>query len=71
VAVVALAAAAYPTHQMFSKLPQSFTAPFELGDGAKLAFRSQPGGISKLATTRVCKVKIFRNLNLTKSIEHT
>ncbi|KZP20792.1 hypothetical protein FIBSPDRAFT_919775 [Athelia psychrophila] len=37
---------------MFSKLPQRLTAPFELGDGAKLAFRSQPGGISRLATTR-------------------
>lgn len=38
---------------MFAKLPQRLAAPFELGDGAKLAFRSQPGGISKLATTRV------------------
>ncbi|KAF7968571.1 hypothetical protein HWV62_30117 [Athelia sp. TMB] len=37
---------------MFSNLPQRLTAPFEMGDGAKLAFRSQPGGISKLATAR-------------------
>ncbi|KII88756.1 hypothetical protein PLICRDRAFT_41986 [Plicaturopsis crispa FD-325 SS-3] len=38
---------------MFAKIPQRFTAPFGiLGDEAKLAFRSQPGGISKLATTR-------------------
>ncbi|KAG6878097.1 hypothetical protein C0992_008585 [Termitomyces sp. T32_za158] len=38
---------------MFAKLPQRFTAPFGiLGDEAKLAFPSQPGGITKLATTR-------------------
>ncbi|KAG6861725.1 hypothetical protein C0995_012729 [Termitomyces sp. Mi166 len=38
---------------MFAKLPQRFTAPFGiLGDEAKLAFPSQPGGIAKLATTR-------------------
>jgi hypothetical protein len=37
---------------MFSKFPQKL--PFNLlGDEAKLAFRSQPGGITKLATTRV------------------
>ena len=37
---------------MFSRLPQKL--PFNLlGDEAKLAFRSQPGGIAKLATTRV------------------
>lgn len=37
---------------MFSRIPQRFTAPFGLlGDEAKLAFRSQPGGISKLSTT--------------------
>ena len=37
---------------MFSKLPQKI--PFNLlGDEAKLAFRSQGGGITKLATTRV------------------
>ncbi|GJE86851.1 high-temperature-induced dauer-formation protein-domain-containing protein [Phanerochaete sordida] len=36
---------------MFSKLPQKI--PFNLlGDEAKLAFRSQPGGIAKLAATR-------------------
>ncbi|KAF8911951.1 high-temperature-induced dauer-formation protein-domain-containing protein [Gymnopilus junonius] len=38
---------------MFAKLPQSFTAPFGLlGDEAKLAFPSQPNGITKLATAR-------------------
>ncbi|KAG6849590.1 hypothetical protein H0H93_007175 [Arthromyces matolae] len=38
---------------MFAKLPQRFTAPFGiLGDEAKLAFPSQPGGIAKLASTR-------------------
>ncbi|KAG5353358.1 hypothetical protein C0989_007802 [Termitomyces sp. Mn162] len=38
---------------MFTKLPQRFTAPFGiLGDEAKLAFPSQPGGVAKLATTR-------------------
>ncbi|KAF8061471.1 high-temperature-induced dauer-formation protein-domain-containing protein [Lyophyllum atratum] len=38
---------------MFAKLPQRLTAPFGLlGDEAKLAFPSQPGGIAKLATTR-------------------
>ena len=41
---------------MFSKLPQKI--PFNLlGDEAKLAFRSQAGGITKLATTRVSKVR--------------
>ena len=43
---------------MFSNLPQRLTAPFEMGDGAKLAFRSQPGGISKLATARVSRSQI-------------
>lgn len=39
---------------MFSKFPQKLTAPFGLlGDEAKLAFPSQPGGISKLWTVRV------------------
>lgn len=39
---------------MFSSLPHKITVPFNLlGDEAKLAFRSQPGGIAKLATTRV------------------
>ncbi|KAF8892642.1 high-temperature-induced dauer-formation protein-domain-containing protein [Infundibulicybe gibba] len=38
---------------MFSKIPQRFTAPFGLlGDEAKLAFPSQPGGIAKLAAVR-------------------
>ncbi|KAF9452228.1 hypothetical protein P691DRAFT_795201 [Macrolepiota fuliginosa MF-IS2] len=38
---------------MFSKIPQKFTAPFGLlGDEAKLAFPTQPGGILKLATVR-------------------
>jgi hypothetical protein len=40
---------------MFASIPQRLTAPFGLlGDDAKLAFRSQPGGIAKLITTRVC-----------------
>lgn len=39
---------------MFSKIPHKFSAPFGLlGDEAKLAFPTQPGGISKLATVRV------------------
>ncbi|CDO70695.1 hypothetical protein BN946_scf184798.g10 [Trametes cinnabarina] len=39
--------------RMFSKLPQKIPDPFNLlGDQPKLAFRSQPGGIAKLATTR-------------------
>ncbi|KAH9934896.1 high-temperature-induced dauer-formation protein-domain-containing protein [Fomitopsis serialis] len=38
---------------MLASLPQKITVPFNLlGDEAKLAFRSQPGGIAKLATTR-------------------
>ncbi|KAI0807242.1 high-temperature-induced dauer-formation protein-domain-containing protein [Fomes fomentarius] len=38
---------------MFSKLPQKIPDPFNLlGDQPKLAFRSQPSGIAKLATTR-------------------
>ncbi|KAJ8481660.1 hypothetical protein ONZ45_g15231 [Pleurotus djamor] len=38
---------------MFSKLPSRLTAPFGLlSDEAKLAFRNQPGGINKLASTR-------------------
>lgn len=45
---------------MFSKLPQRFSAPFGLlGDEAKLAFPSQPGGITKLATTRVGSVHLI------------
>lgn len=45
---------AYPF--MFSnlRLPQTLGAPFGiLGDEAKLRFRSQPTGISKLASVRV------------------
>ncbi|KAI0747903.1 high-temperature-induced dauer-formation protein-domain-containing protein [Daedaleopsis nitida] len=39
--------------RMFTKLPQKIPDPFNLlGDQPKLAFRSQPGGIAKLATTR-------------------
>lgn len=42
---------------MFSKIPQRFSAPFGLlGDEAKLAFPSQPGGITKLFTVRVCRI---------------
>ena len=40
---------------MFSKIPQKLTSPFGiLGDDAKLQFRTQPGGIRKLAEIRVC-----------------
>jgi hypothetical protein len=46
---------------MFAKIPQRLTAPFGLlGDEAKLAFRSQPGGITKLAMSRVCATTVFR-----------
>ncbi|KAI1787945.1 high-temperature-induced dauer-formation protein-domain-containing protein [Ganoderma leucocontextum] len=39
--------------KMLTKLPHKIPDPFNLlGDQPKLAFRSQPGGISKLATTR-------------------
>ncbi|KAF9066874.1 high-temperature-induced dauer-formation protein-domain-containing protein [Rhodocollybia butyracea] len=38
---------------MFSKIPQRLTAPLGLlSDSEKLAFRSQPGGLQKLATVR-------------------
>ncbi|KAH9842911.1 high-temperature-induced dauer-formation protein-domain-containing protein [Rhodofomes roseus] len=38
---------------MLASLPQKIAIPFNLlGDEAKLAFRSHPGGIAKLATTR-------------------
>ncbi|KAI0003245.1 high-temperature-induced dauer-formation protein-domain-containing protein [Russula compacta] len=38
---------------VLSMLPQKLSSPFALlGDEAKLAFRSQPSGISKLASTR-------------------
>ncbi|KAI0303392.1 high-temperature-induced dauer-formation protein-domain-containing protein [Multifurca ochricompacta] len=38
---------------VLSKLPQKLSSPFALlGDEAKLAFRSQPSGISKLASNR-------------------
>lgn len=43
---------------MFSRLPSQLSAPFGiLGDEPKLAFRSQQGGIAKLASSRA------RNLN--------
>lgn len=43
---------------MFSRLPSQLSAPFGiLGDEPKLAFRSQPGGIAKLASS------CARNLN--------
>ena len=43
---------------MFSRLPSKLSAPFGiLGDEPKLAFRNQPGGIAKLASSRA------RNLN--------
>jgi hypothetical protein len=39
---------------MFSGIPQRFTAPLGLlPDTQKLAFRSEPGGLSKLAAVRV------------------
>ena len=38
---------------MFSRLPSKLSAPFGiLGDEPKLAFRSKPGGIAKLASSR-------------------
>ncbi|KAF9792467.1 high-temperature-induced dauer-formation protein-domain-containing protein [Thelephora terrestris] len=38
---------------MFSRLPSQLSAPFGiLGDEPKLAFRSKPGGIAKLASSR-------------------
>ena len=44
-----------PTNMsVLSKLPQKLSSPFALlGDEVKLAFRSQPSGISKLASIRV------------------
>lgn len=49
---------------MFSKIPTKLSAPFGLlGDEAKLAFRSQPTGISKLATSRV-RLAIFSTILL-------
>lgn len=45
---------------MFSRIPQKFSAPFGLlGDEAKLAFPTQPGGILKLATVRV-RISAYR-----------
>ena len=39
---------------MLSKLPTKLTSPFGiLGDDAKLSFRTQPGGIRRLAEVRV------------------
>lgn len=38
---------------VLSRLPQKLSSPFALlGDEAKLAFRSQPSGVAKLASTR-------------------
>ncbi|EJD53359.1 hypothetical protein AURDEDRAFT_111005 [Auricularia subglabra TFB-10046 SS5] len=38
---------------MFAKIPKQLTSPFGiLGDDAKLAFRSSPDGVQKLANTR-------------------
>ena len=57
---------------MFSKIPQKFTAPFGLlGDEAKLAFPSHANGITKLATVRVCVDNYCYVSNLTLLIEHT
>lgn len=51
---------------MLANLPHKIPVPFNLlGDEAKLAFRSQPGGIAKLATTRVRAIAIQRDLLLT------
>lgn len=50
---------------MLANLPHKIPVPFNLlGDEAKLAFRSQPGGIAKLATTRVCAMMIQGRLLL-------
>ena len=50
---LALTTSTVPLAGMF-KLPQNLSAPFGLlGDEAKLTFRSQPGGIAKLASNRV------------------
>jgi len=39
---------------MLNKIPRRLTAPFGLlGDEAKLAFPTQPGGVAKLAAVRV------------------
>lgn len=56
---------------MFSKLPQKI--PFNLlGDEAKLAFRSQAGGITKLATTRVSEALVRSSDGVVKkyTVEH-
>ena len=50
---------------MFSRLPQKL--PFGiLNDEAKLAFRSQPSGIAKLASTRVSPPKCTDNYTASK-----
>lgn len=47
------------TEAMLSRIPRRLTAPFGLlGDEAKLAFPTQPGGIAKLAAVRVSDVLI-------------
>lgn len=49
---------------VLSKLPQKLSSPFALlGDEAKLAFRSQPGGISKLASTRVRSIRYIKGID--------
>ena len=44
---------------MFARLPQMLPFTFPV-DEPKLAFRSQPGGIAKLATTRVSASEVSR-----------
>ena len=56
---------------MFTNFPQKIAMPFNfLGDEAKLAFRSQPGGIAKLASTRVSRV-VFMGLSCLVTYEVT
>lgn len=50
---------------MLANLPHKIPVPFNLlGDETKLAFRSQPGGIVKLATSRVRAFMIQHLLDL-------
>jgi hypothetical protein len=45
-------------YPMLGNIPRRLTAPFGLlGDEAKLAFSTQPGGVAKLATVRVSDVE--------------
>jgi hypothetical protein len=49
---------------VLSKLPQKLSSPFALlGDEAKLAFRSQPSGITKLASTRVRSIRCIKGID--------